>query len=139
MTTNATKSEPGLATFDGRLLSALIAVVLTGTLLAVAARLLWGMRLAISVEAGGAIAASNLYVLSRIVHGMTLSGLSGAGGGAAAWGVVALVKMLLLFGGIWWVMARGLADPIGLVVGYGALPIGIAIGSIVSDKTGAGS
>jgi hypothetical protein len=124
---------PKLPTLDARLVSALLAVVLSGALMAVAAFFEWGARSAVSVEIGGAVAASNLYVLSRIAHAMIVAGQGG--GGAAAWGILALGKMLLLFGGIWWVMARGLVDPLGLVVGYGSLPIGIAIGSIVSDKT----
>jgi hypothetical protein len=124
---------PKLPTLDARLVSALLAVVLSGALMAVAAFFEWGARSAVSVEIGAAVAASNLYVLSRIAHAMIVAGQGG--GGAAAWGILALGKMLLLFGGIWWVMARGLVDPLGLVVGYGSLPIGIAIGSIVSDKT----
>jgi hypothetical protein len=50
------------------------------------------------------------------------------------WGIFAVVKMLVLFGGMWLLMTNGLVAPIPLVVGYGALPIGIAIGSLVSDK-----
>ena len=34
------------------------------------------------------------------------------------------------------VVTRHLVDPMELVVGYGSLPIGIAIGAVVSDKTG---
>lgn len=139
MTPTPPKSEPKLPTFDARLVSALVAVALTGVVMAVTALFVWGSRLAVSVEAGGVIAASNLYVLSRIVHGMTSLGWGGDGGGGGAWGVIAMAKMVVLFGGIWWAMSRGLVDPLGLVVGYGSLPIGIAIGAIVSDKTGAGS
>jgi hypothetical protein len=102
--------------------------------MAVTAVFVWGVRFALSVGAGAAIAGSNLYVLSKIVGAM----MSGAdrGAGAGTWGVLAMVKMVVLFGGIWIVMTKGLVDPMGLVVGYGSLPIGIAIGSIVSDKTG---
>jgi hypothetical protein len=32
-------------------------------------------------------------------------------------------------------MTSHLVDPIGLVVGWGSLPVGIAVGSLVSDKT----
>jgi hypothetical protein len=139
MTATGPKGEPRLPTFDARLVSALVAVALAGALMAVTALFVWGSRVAISIMTGGAIAVSNLYVLARIGHAMTQAGQSGsAGGGAAAWGLIAAGKMVILFGGIWWVMARGIVDPLGLVVGYGSLPIGIAIGSIVSDKTGAG-
>ncbi len=105
--------------------------------MAVTAALVWGARLALSVGAGAAIAASNLYVLSKIVGAMMGGAVAGEsrGVGAGTWGLLAMVKMVVLFGGIWLVMTKGLVDPLGLVVGYGSLPIGIAIGSIVSDKT----
>lgn len=121
--------EPPLEKRDARLVTAMVGVALLGALMAVTAQLAWGTRMAVSVGTGAAIAASNLYVLSRIVAA-TIRG----GAGAGAWGVIALMKMLALIGGIWLLMTRGLVDPIGLVVGYGSLPIGIAIGSIVSDK-----
>ena len=53
--------------------------------------------------------------------------------GGRAWGAFALVKILVLFGGIWILLTRGLVDPIGLVVGYGVLPIGIAASSLVTS------
>jgi hypothetical protein len=109
--------------------------------MAVTAAFVWGTRFALSVGAGAAIAGSNLYVLSKIVGAMMGRGTSGESPGASAgtWGVLAMVKMVVLFGGIWIVMTKGLVDPMGLVVGYGSLPIGIAIGSIVSDKTSGGA
>jgi hypothetical protein len=125
--------EREVPTTDARLVSVMVAVVLSGALMALMAFFVWGARLGVSVVVGGVIAASNLYVLSRIAHAVVVGG---QGSGAAAWGAIALGKMALLFGSIWWVMARGLVDPLGLVAGYGSLPIGIAIGSIVSDKTG---
>jgi hypothetical protein len=114
----------------------MVAVALSGGLMAITAAVEWGPRMAVSVGTGASIAASNLYILSRIVHAMTGDARDAGGGGtsAGAWGVIALGKMMVLFGGIWFLMTRGLVDPMGLVVGYGSLPIGIAIGSIVSDK-----
>jgi len=51
--------------------------------------------------------------------------------GGAAWGIFAVVKILALFGGTWMLLARGIIDPIPLVVGYGVLPLGIVSSSIV--------
>jgi hypothetical protein len=140
MTANP-RPEPRLRRWDGRLVTALVAVGSCGGLMAVTAALVWGMRMALSVGTGAAIAASNLYVLSKIVGAMMEGAETGEprGAGAGTWGVLAMVKMVVLFGGIWLVMTKGLVDPLGLVVGYGSLPIGIAIGSLVSDKTGAGT
>jgi hypothetical protein len=137
MTTASPSPLPRLRKWDARLVTALVAVGSCGGLMAVTAAFVWGTRFALSVGAGAAIAGSNLYVLSKIVGAMMAGGTSGESPGASAgtWGVLAMVKMVALFGGIWLVMTRGLVDPMGLVVGYGSLPIGIAIGSIVSDKT----
>jgi hypothetical protein len=122
--------------------TALGAVVAFGLLFAVGAALLWGLRAAISVGAGALLAASNLWVLSRIIARVLGNMTSSDGadspepkGGGGLWAVLALVKMLVLFGGVWILMTKGLVDPIALVVGYGSMPIGIAIGALVSDKT----
>jgi hypothetical protein len=141
MTTASPSHEPQLRRWDARLVTALVTVGSCGSLMAVTAAFVWGARFALSVGAGAAIAGSNLYVLSKIVGAMMDPGADGEarGAGAGTWGVLAMVKMVVLFGGIWLVMTKGLVDPMGLVVGYGSLPIGIAIGSIVSDKTTRGA
>jgi hypothetical protein len=119
---------------DPRLVTAMVTVAALGALMALTAAFVWGARMAFSVGAGAAIATSNLYFLSRIVGAMVRGGA-----GVGAWAVLAVLKMMILFGGILLLMTRGLVDPIGLVVGYAALPIGIAIGSIVSDKADPGT
>ncbi len=134
MTAASPDTEPRLGKPDGRFVTAMVAVASLGALMAVTAAFTWGARMAFSVGTGATIAGSNLYVLSRIVGAMVRGG-----SGAGAWGISAFTKMLVLFGGIWLLMTRGLVDPMGLVVGYGALPIGIAIGSIVSDKASPGT
>jgi hypothetical protein len=53
--------------------------------------------------------------------------------GGAAWGAFAVVKILILFGGIYLLLTRGLVDPMPLVVGYGVLPLGIAASSVISS------
>ena len=42
---------------------------------------------------------------------------------------------MILCTGMWLLMTRHLVAPIELFVGYASLPIGIAIGAVVSDKT----
>ena len=49
--------------------------------------------------------------------------------------MLAVVKMLGLVAVVWLLMRHGVASPIPMVVGLGALPIGIAIGSLVSDRS----
>jgi hypothetical protein len=53
--------------------------------------------------------------------------------GGAAWGLFAVVKIVVLFGGIYLLLTKGLVDPIALVVGYGVLPLGIAASSLVNS------
>lgn len=58
--------------------------------------------------------------------------------GGAAWGVFAILKILVLFGGIWLLLTRGVVDPIPLVVGYGVLPLGIVAASLFTGRRAAG-
>lgn len=53
--------------------------------------------------------------------------------GGAAWGLFAMLKIVVLFGGIYLLLTKGLVDPIALVVGYGVLPLGIAASSLVTS------
>jgi hypothetical protein len=53
--------------------------------------------------------------------------------GGVAWGLFAVFKIFILFGGIWILLTRDLVDPIPLVVGYGVLPLGIAASSLWSS------
>ena len=55
--------------------------------------------------------------------------------GGAAWGAFALIKMVMLFGGIYVLLTRGLVDPISLAVGYGVLPLGITASGLFSSLT----
>lgn len=50
--------------------------------------------------------------------------------GGAVWGVLAAIKMLLLFGGIWILLTRHVVDPMPLLVGYGAMPLGIVVSAL---------
>ena len=50
--------------------------------------------------------------------------------GAAAWGLFGVLKLVVLFGGIYVLLTKGLIDPMPLVVGYGVLPLGIAASSL---------
>jgi hypothetical protein len=43
--------------------------------------------------------------------------------------------MLALLALAWLLMRHGIVSPLPMLIGFGALPIGIAIGSLVSDRT----
>jgi hypothetical protein len=53
--------------------------------------------------------------------------------GGAAWGAFALLKIVVLFGGIYLLLTKHMVDPIPLVVGYGVLPLGIACSSLFTS------
>jgi ATP synthase I chain len=112
------------------------AVAVAGAGLAACALVVSGPWSAFSVAAGAAIATANLWVLARIVRALLPTDAEGARAQSrAGWALVAMLKMVGLFGVVWLLIRHGLVSPMSLVVGLGALPIGIAIGSLVSDRS----
>ena len=101
------------------LLGAGISVVALGT---------HGPKAALSVAAGAAIAVGNLLAMRAIVRALLPPDEGGSG--RVLWAVLAVVKMLLLFGGIWLLLTTGKVAPIGLVVGYGVLPLGMVAAAL---------
>jgi hypothetical protein len=147
---------------DGRD-TALVAAAAAGALgliLTLGALSIYGSRTALSVAVGAAIAIANLVTMRAIIRSILQepegadaapSADAGADGepkdepppardhvaegkrGGTAWGAFALIKILVLFGGIWILLTRGMVDPIPLVVGYGVLPLGIAASSLLTS------
>ena len=101
----------------------LVAVCVTGIVLSGGALVFAGFPAAISTGIGAVVAAVNLWVLAQVIGGT----------GSAGWRTVGLLKMLGLFGGVWLLLTYHLVDPIPLVVGLGALPIGLTTGSMLSS------
>lgn len=118
-------------TLDPRLKVAIQVVVASGVLFALVAATKFGGKAAFSVAAGSAMAASNLYVMARIIDALVSPGASKS---VAGWSVAFGFKLLFLFGGIWLLLTWQVVSALPLAIGYGTLPIGIAIGSLVSDK-----
>jgi hypothetical protein len=108
---------------DGQVQLALVAVASAGAVFAMGALVGWGARTAASTAVGAVIAVANLWVMKRIVRAF----LGQSGSGRAIWGLVGAVKFTLLLGGVWMLLSRRLLDPLPLAVGYGALPVGIAL------------
>ncbi|MGO8998410.1 MAG: ATP synthase subunit I [Polyangiaceae bacterium] len=119
---------------DPRTRTAILGVAAIGAFFAIGATAGWGARSGVSVFVGALIAVANLYGLARIV-GALLGARAEGDAGAGLWGILAVLKVVGLFGGVWLLFASHLVDPMGLVVGWGALPIGVALGSLFSDKT----
>ncbi len=51
-------------------------------------------------------------------------------GNTAPWAVIAVLKMILLFGGVWLLLQSGLVSAMSLAMGYAALPLGITLASL---------
>jgi len=130
-----------------------IAAAVLGVLFTLVALAFFGSRAALSVAMGAVIAVANLVMMSAIVRAMLrpedapeaeptpnepaeaepaerVDHVAEGKRGAAAWGVFGLLKIVLLFGGIYVLLTKGLVDPMPLVVGYGVLPLGIAASSL---------
>jgi ATP synthase I chain len=110
-----TTTRPGIEL--GRPLFAVLAI---GILLAVGAWLTHSRETGIGVGIGGLVAALNLWAFTRIGKAMFSGRRRSAG-----WAVVAMLKLLVLFGAVFGILKKDLADPLSFLVGYLALPIGI--------------
>lgn len=121
---------------DARMRVSLSAVAVTGALLSLGALVFFGVSTAFSVAVGGAIATANLWALARIIAALLPSEADGARTQSrAGWALLAALKMFGLVALVWLLMRHGVVSPLPMVVGFGALPIGIAIGSLVSDRS----
>ena len=115
MTTSTPETET-----DTGFQRALWAVALVGIVLVVGAFVSSGARPARSVAIGGFFAVANLWSIVMIVRG-----LLAAKRGKTPWGLIAALKLVVLFGGLYLLLKSGIAELMPLLVGYGALPIGI--------------
>jgi hypothetical protein len=123
------------ARFDARLRTSLGAVVIAGAALALLALAFASVGAGLSVLAGAALAAGNLWLLARIVAELLPSDRAGAEAQSrGGWALVAVLKMFGLVAIAWLLMRHGIVSPMPMLIGFGALPIGIAIGSLVSDR-----
>jgi hypothetical protein len=127
---------------EPRMRTVLAGVAASGAVLTLGALAFAGVGVALSVSVGAGLALGNLWALARIVVAL-LPGESSAGGSGpsvapntASWALLGVLKMVGLMAVVWLLMRYGLVSPLPMVVGFGALPIGIAIGSLVSDRGG---
>ncbi len=103
---------------------ALVTVVVVGGLFAVLSVPLFGVPGALSVLAGAAVGVLNLWTLSRTVRALL------GGGSAAAWLVAAVLKLCVLLAALYLLFDAGLLKGLPLMVGLGALPIGIVLAQL---------
>jgi hypothetical protein len=126
---------PGGRRLDAQLRASLVAVAVAGAALALAALPLFGISAAFSVAVGSALATGNLWALARIIAALLpTDGESARQKNTAAWALLGVLKMLGLIAVVWGLMDHGIVSPLPMLVGFAALPIGIAIGSLVSHR-----
>lgn len=101
-------------------------------LLAIPSYFVAGARFAVGVVAGGAIGVVNFLFFGRIGKALT-----GTRREAAFWGGMYFVKIVLLFGGLYFAMSS-LEDKLvlGLLVGLCAIVPGIVVGGLLATPKG---
>lgn len=128
------------------------AAAVAGALFTITALALSGTRAATSVFVGAAIAVANLAAMRAIIRALIQPPPDADGEapdhaddesharkgrrGGAAWGIFAVLKLVFLFGGIWFLLTRELVAPMPLLIGYGALPVGIVAGALWPTRKG---
>jgi ATP synthase I chain len=110
---------------DAPMRAAVVSVFACGLCFAVIGLAVFGVRAGLGVLIGGVIATVNLVVFARVVQAFL-----SRRGNTAPWGVVAVLKMVLLFGGVWLVLSSGLVSAFSLAAGYAALPFGVTLASL---------
>lgn len=114
---------------DTSMRAAIVSVFFFGLSFAVIGFAVMGARVGLGVLLGGAVATVNLLVFARIGQAFM-----DRKGNAAPWGAVAVLKLVLLFGGVWIVLESGLVSALSLAAGYAALPFGITFASLFGPK-----
>ncbi len=125
---NSTSPDSGFT--DPGLRQTHAAVLLFGLVISAFALAFFGASIALSSAVGAAIAWANLWFLSRSVSRL----LGGAGGSWALLFVVKFGALLLL---TYFLIDREIVVPLGLALGFGALPLGVVVGGFLSSGTSA--
>jgi hypothetical protein len=125
---DASKDEDK-AVGDATMRAALLSVLTVGLAITVVSAAFAGFRFAAGAAIGGALATANLAVFARLGDAFL-----GGKGKAAPWGVVAMLKLVFLFGGVWLILKSELVSGISLAIGYAALPVGITLGSLFGPR-----
>jgi hypothetical protein len=112
--------------------ASLACVAVCGAALTLGATVVGGLGAARSVATGAALAVGNLWALARVVTAM-LPTVPPARGRSPSWAPLALLKTLGFFISVWLLLRYEIVSPLAMLVGFAALPMGIAIGALVSD------
>ncbi|MGH7438910.1 MAG: hypothetical protein ACRENE_24755 [Polyangiaceae bacterium] len=138
-----TDERHGRGPLDARMKSSIAFVGASGVALGAVAAVFEGPAAAGAVVIGAALATANLWVLARVVAGLLPPEPADGESHPAsppdpresrAWASLATIKTVGLLLVAWMILRYRVAAPLPLLVGFGALPIGIAIAAVVSDR-----
>ncbi len=118
---------------DASMVLSLVAVGVVAAAMALIALAFFNLRAGIGVGIGGLIGLVNLWVFAHIVSGVLAGGQRGK-----LWGLVGGLKFIALFAAAYLVLKSGWASGLTLAIGYGALPLGITIGALLSPRAPSG-
>lgn len=121
------RDKPGAV--DAGMRAALFGVIGSAAALSLGALALAGPRAALGVAIGGAIAPLNLWVFAQVGEAFL-----SRRGRTAPWAAIGVIKLVVLLGGVWLILRSGVASGLSLIVGYGALPLGITVGTLFGPK-----
>lgn len=124
-----TAPEPEEEGPDAPLRAAMYTVAATGLAFTLGAFMFVDTHAGVSVLAGAVIATVNLIAFARIVHAFL-----GKQKRTGPWALLAVFKLLALFGGIFLLVKSELVSALWLAAGYGALPLGITLGALLGPK-----
>lgn len=115
MTTAAPEADASLRAVFG-------AVSAFGVVAVAAGLALGGLRFGVGVLGGALLGLGNLWLIARVVAAFL-------GAANRGWALIAVVKMTALFATFWLLTRAGL-DVLPIVLGLGALPLGVAVGQV---------
>jgi len=99
-----------------------LALALVGAVFAFSGFMFFGQKVGLSVFFGAALASANLKILSSTVRRLVQ-------GSSAPWVGVALLKFVVLMAVVYAIIDFQWVQPLGLAMGFLALPVGILLGA----------
>lgn len=126
---SAPPEKSGEGQGDAPMRAAIASVFFSGLCLALAAFAAFDVQTGFSALVGGLLATANLVVFARVGQAFMERE-----GNTVPWAMVAMLKLVFLFGGVWFVLKNNLVSGLGLAAGYAALPLGVTIASLFGPR-----
>lgn len=121
-------NERGDTDADDRTMAVIIrTVAVMGVSAAVAVGYFAGRGAGASAAYGATLGLANLVLLGRMVRSFL-----GRGGASTSWVAAAMTKLAVLVLAMYLPVRAGLVQVLPFVIGFGALPLGIALGQLLS-------